>query len=140
MLAGRLPRIGVVTSALHALWSRGLRTPAPLRYGVGMGVALVASLLRIALNPAWGTSYVVGVAPHGSEVSAIPGNLMMGRHWTGCYMGGARLSRLPEIVDWYVEKKIDLDSLVTHRLRLDQIGPGFEMMKRGESIRSVVVL
>ena len=41
---------------------------------------------------------------------------MMGRHWTGCYMGGARLGRLPEIVDWYVEKKIDLDSLVTHRL------------------------
>jgi S-(hydroxymethyl)glutathione dehydrogenase/alcohol dehydrogenase len=55
-------------------------------------------------------------------------------------MGGARLGRLPEIVDWYVEKKIDLDSLVTHRLRLDQIGAGFEMMKRGESIRSVVVL
>ena len=91
-------------------------------------------------NPAWGTSYVVGVAPHGAEVSAIPGNLMMGRHWTGCYMGGARLTRLPEIVDWYVDKKIDLDSLVTHRLKLEQIGEGFEMMKRGESIRSVVVL
>jgi S-(hydroxymethyl)glutathione dehydrogenase/alcohol dehydrogenase len=91
-------------------------------------------------NPAWGTSYVIGVAPHGSEVSAIPGNLMMGRHWTGCYMGGARLGRIPEIVDWYVDKKIDLDSLITHRLRLDQIGEGFEMMKRGESIRSIVLL
>jgi S-(hydroxymethyl)glutathione dehydrogenase/alcohol dehydrogenase len=79
------------------------------------------------------------VAPHGSEVSAIPGNLMMGRRWTGCYMGGARVDRLPEIVDWYVDKKIDLDSLVTHRLELDQIGEGFEMMKRGESIRSIVV-
>ena len=45
-----------------------------------------------------------------------------------------------EIVDWYVDKKIELDALVTHRLRLDQIGEGFEMMKRGESIRSVVVL
>ena len=55
-------------------------------------------------------------------------------------MGGARLSRLPEIVDWDVDKKIDLDSLVTHRLKLEQIGEGFEMMKRGESIRSVVVL
>jgi S-(hydroxymethyl)glutathione dehydrogenase/alcohol dehydrogenase len=91
-------------------------------------------------NPAWGTSYVIGVAPHGSEVTAPPGSLMMGRHWTGCYMGGARLGRLPEIVDWYVDKKIDLDSLVTHRLKLEQIGEGFEMMKRGESIRSVVVL
>jgi len=91
-------------------------------------------------HPAWGASYVIGVAPHGSEVSAIPGHLMMGRHWTGCYMGGARLERLPQIVDWYLEKKIDLDSLVTHRLKLEQIGAGFEMMKRGESIRSVIVL
>jgi S-(hydroxymethyl)glutathione dehydrogenase/alcohol dehydrogenase len=55
-------------------------------------------------------------------------------------MGGARVDRLPEIVDWYVDGKIDLDSLVTHRLRLDQINEGFDMMKRGESIRSIVVL
>jgi S-(hydroxymethyl)glutathione dehydrogenase/alcohol dehydrogenase len=93
-----------------------------------------------ATNPAWGTSYVIGVAPHGSEVTAIPGNLMMGRHWTGCYMGGARVDKLPEIVDWYVEKKIDLDSLVTHRLPLERIGEGFDMMKSGESIRTIVVL
>jgi S-(hydroxymethyl)glutathione dehydrogenase / alcohol dehydrogenase len=91
-------------------------------------------------NPAWGASYVIGVAPYGADVSATPGNLMMGRHWTGCYMGGARLDRLPEIVDWYMEKKIELDPLVTHRLKLEQIGEGFEMMKRGESIRSVIVL
>ena len=91
-------------------------------------------------NPAWGTSYVIGVAPHGTEVSAFPGNLMMGRHWTGCYMGGARLTKLPEIVDWYVEKKIDLDSLVTHHLKLEQINEGFELMKSGESIRSVILL
>jgi S-(hydroxymethyl)glutathione dehydrogenase / alcohol dehydrogenase len=91
-------------------------------------------------NPAWGKSYVIGVAPHGSDVSATPGHLMMGRHWTGCYMGGARLERLPQIVDWYMEKKIDLDSLVTHRLRLEQINEGFEMMKNGESIRSIIVL
>lgn len=91
-------------------------------------------------NPAWGKSYVVGVAPHGAEVSATPGHLMMGRHWTGCYMGGARLTRLPEVVDWYMERKIDLDSLITHRLPLERIGEGFEMMKRGESIRCVIAL
>jgi S-(hydroxymethyl)glutathione dehydrogenase/alcohol dehydrogenase len=93
-----------------------------------------------ATNPAWGTSYVIGVAPHGSEVSAVPGNLMMGRRWTGCYMGGARVHRLPEIVDWYVDGKIDLDSLVTHRLPLERIGEGFEMMKSGESIRTIIQL
>jgi S-(hydroxymethyl)glutathione dehydrogenase / alcohol dehydrogenase len=91
-------------------------------------------------NAAWGTSYVVGVAPHGSEVSAIPGNLMMGRHWTGCYMGGARVDRIPEIVDWYVDRKIDLDSLVTHRMPLERINEGFALMKSGEAIRSVITL
>lgn len=91
-------------------------------------------------NAAWGRSYVIGVAPHGAEVTAIPGNLMMGRHWTGCYMGGARLGRLPEIVDWYVDGKIDLDSLITHRLPLERISEGFELMKSGEAIRTVVVL
>jgi S-(hydroxymethyl)glutathione dehydrogenase/alcohol dehydrogenase len=83
---------------------------------------------------------VVGVAPHGAEVTSYPGHLMMGRHWTGCYMGGARVTKLPEIVDWYVDKKIDLDSLVTHRLKLEQINEGFELMRKGESIRSVIVL
>ena len=91
-------------------------------------------------NPAWGIAYVVGVAPQGAEVAAFPGNLMMGRHWTGCYMGGARVTKLPEIVDWYVDRKIDLDSLVTHRLALEQINEGFAMMKSGESIRSVIRL
>nr|WP_322110995.1 zinc-binding dehydrogenase [Steroidobacter gossypii] len=91
-------------------------------------------------NPAWGTSYVVGVAPQGAEVTSYPGHLMMGRHWTGCYMGGARVTKLPEIVDWYVEKKIDLDSLVTHRLQLEQINEGFELMRKGESIRTVIAL
>jgi S-(hydroxymethyl)glutathione dehydrogenase / alcohol dehydrogenase len=91
-------------------------------------------------NPAWGTSYVIGVAPHGTEVTAIPGHLMMGRHWSGCYMGGARLDRLPEIVDWYVDGKIDLNSLVTHRLPLEQINRGFDMMKSGESIRTIITL
>ncbi|NLG76031.1 MAG: S-(hydroxymethyl)glutathione dehydrogenase, partial [Xanthomonadaceae bacterium] len=89
---------------------------------------------------AWGQSYVIGVAPHGSDVCATPAHLMLGRHWTGCYMGGARLDRLPEIVDWYMERKIELDSLITHRLALDQINEGFELMKRGESIRTVIAL
>lgn len=103
----------------------------------------IPAVMRQALectNPAWGVSYAIGVAPHGAELSMIPSSLFMGRQWTGCYMGGATLNRLPEIVDWYVDRKIDLDSLITHRLPLERIGEGFEMMKRGESIRSVVVL
>lgn len=89
-------------------------------------------------NAAWGTSYVIGVAPHGAEVAAIPTALMMGRRWTGCYLGGARLEHLPQVVDWYVEGRIDLDSLVTHRLPLERIDEGFELMRRGEAIRTVI--
>ena len=103
----------------------------------------IPQVMRSALectNPAWGVSYVIGVAPHGSEITTAPGNLFMGRHWTGCYMGGAQVSKLPEIVDWYVDKKIELDSLITHKLPLERIGEGFELMKRGEAIRSVIVL
>ena len=90
-------------------------------------------------HPAWGKSYVIGVAPHGADVCATPAHLMLGRHWTGCYMGGARLERLPQLVDWYMQGKIELDSLITHRVTLDQVGEGFEMMKRGEGIRTIVV-
>jgi len=46
---------------------------------------------------------------------------------------------VPKIVDWYMEHKINIDDLITHRLKLDEINKGFELMRRGESIRSVVV-
>ena len=46
---------------------------------------------------------------------------------------------MPKIVDWYMEKKINIDDLITHVLKLEDINEGFELMKRGESIRSVVV-
>ena len=103
----------------------------------------VPAVMRQALestNAAWGVAYVIGVAPFGAELTATPGNFVMGRHLTGCYMGGVRLDRLPEIVDWYVDKKIDLDSLVTHRLPLERIGEGFELMKAGDSIRTIITL
>lgn len=89
-------------------------------------------------NPAWGQSYVIGVAPQGTDVCATPAHLMLGRHWTGCYMGGARLDRLPELVDWYMEGRIELDSLVTHRFALEHINEGFDLMRRGESIRTII--
>jgi S-(hydroxymethyl)glutathione dehydrogenase/alcohol dehydrogenase len=85
-------------------------------------------------------AYIIGVAAHGAELTTFPGNLFMGRKWTGAYMGGARVSRLPEVVDWYMEGKINLDKLITHRMPLEKIGEGFALMQRGESIRSVIIL
>jgi S-(hydroxymethyl)glutathione dehydrogenase / alcohol dehydrogenase len=89
-------------------------------------------------NGSWGVSYVVGIAPAGTEVTTTPGFLMLGRRWTGAYMGGATIDKLPEVVDWYMDKKINLDSLVSHRLKLEQIGEGFEMMKSGVATRTII--
>jgi S-(hydroxymethyl)glutathione dehydrogenase/alcohol dehydrogenase len=88
----------------------------------------------------WGTSIIIGVAPAGAEISTRPFQLVTGRQWKGSAFGGARgRTDVPKIVDWYMNGKIAIDELITHRLKLDDINEGFALMKRGESIRSVVV-
>jgi S-(hydroxymethyl)glutathione dehydrogenase/alcohol dehydrogenase len=63
-----------------------------------------------------------------------------GRVWKGSAFGGARgRTDVPKIVDWYMDGKIAIDPLITHTLALEDINRGFELMERGESIRSVVV-
>ncbi|MEO8523708.1 MAG: S-(hydroxymethyl)glutathione dehydrogenase/class III alcohol dehydrogenase [Caldimonas sp.] len=88
----------------------------------------------------WGQSIVIGVAPSGAEIATRPFQLVTGRVWKGSAFGGARgRTDVPRIVDWYMDKKIAIDELITHRLKLEDINEGFALMKRGESIRSVVV-
>ena len=88
----------------------------------------------------WGTSVIIGVAAAGQEISTRPFQLVTGRNWRGSAFGGARgRTDVPKIVDWYMDGRIDIDSLITHTLPLEQINEGFELMHRGESIRSVVV-
>jgi S-(hydroxymethyl)glutathione dehydrogenase/alcohol dehydrogenase len=101
------------------------------------------TLMRQALeccHKGWGVSTVIGVAGAGQEISTRPFQLVTGRVWQGSAFGGARgRSDVPRIVDWYMEKKINIDDLITHILPLDRINEGFDLMARGESIRSVVV-
>ncbi|MCD6060283.1 MAG: S-(hydroxymethyl)glutathione dehydrogenase/class alcohol dehydrogenase [Moraxellaceae bacterium] len=88
----------------------------------------------------WGRSIIIGVAEAGAEISTRPFQLVTGRKWEGSAFGGARgRTDVPRIVDWYMEGKIDIDSLITHTMPLEDINRGFELMKRGESIRSVVL-
>ncbi|HWQ38765.1 MAG TPA: S-(hydroxymethyl)glutathione dehydrogenase/class III alcohol dehydrogenase [Burkholderiales bacterium] len=88
----------------------------------------------------WGVSVIIGVAPAGAEISTRPFQLVTGRVWKGTAFGGARgRTDVPRIVDWYMEGKIQIDPLITHTLRLEDINKGFELMRAGESIRSVVV-
>jgi S-(hydroxymethyl)glutathione dehydrogenase/alcohol dehydrogenase len=88
----------------------------------------------------WGTSVIIGVAEAGAEISSRPFQLVTGRNWRGSAFGGARgRTDVPRIVDWYMDKRIDIDSLITHTLPLERINEAFDLMHRGESIRSVVV-
>ena len=87
----------------------------------------------------WGRSIIIGVAEAGAEISTRPFQLVTGRKWEGSAFGGARgRTDVPRIVDWYMEGKINIDDLITHKLKLEDINEGFALMKRGESIRSVV--
>jgi S-(hydroxymethyl)glutathione dehydrogenase/alcohol dehydrogenase len=100
-------------------------------------------LMRQALeccHRGWGESIIIGVAGAGQEIRTRPFQLVTGRTWKGTAFGGARgRTDVPKIVDWYMEGKINIDDLITHRLPIEQINEAFELMHRGESIRSVVV-
>jgi S-(hydroxymethyl)glutathione dehydrogenase/alcohol dehydrogenase len=88
----------------------------------------------------WGQSVIIGVAAAGQEISTRPFQLVTGRIWRGSAFGGARgRTDVPKIVDWYMEGKLNIDDLITHTLPLNRINEGFDLMKSGESIRSVVL-
>ena len=87
----------------------------------------------------WGVCTVIGVAGAGEEISTRPFQLVTGRVWKGSAFGGARgRTDVPKIVDWYMEGKIDIDNLITHTMPIEQINDAFDLMHKGESIRSVV--
>ncbi len=101
-------------------------------------------LMRQALeccHRGWGVSVIIGVAGAGQEIATRPFQLVTGRVWKGTAFGGARgRTDVPKIVDWYMEKKIDIDSLITHKLPLDRINEAFDLMHEGASIRTVIDL
>ena len=100
------------------------------------------NVMRQALeccHKGWGVSVIIGVAGAGEEIRTRPFQLVTGRVWKGTAFGGARgRTDVPQIVDWYMEGKINIDDLITHVMPLEQINDGFDLMHKGESIRSVV--
>jgi S-(hydroxymethyl)glutathione dehydrogenase/alcohol dehydrogenase len=88
----------------------------------------------------WGTSIIIGVAEAGKEIATRPFQLVTGRVWKGSAFGGARgRTDVPRLVDWYMERKIEIDPMITHKLPLERINEAFDLMHAGQSIRSVVV-
>ena len=100
------------------------------------------NVMRQALeccHKGWGESIIIGVAGAGQEIATRPFQLVTGRVWRGTAFGGARgRTDVPRIVDWYMDGKIDIDSLITHVMPVDEINHAFHLMHEGESIRSVV--
>ncbi len=100
-------------------------------------------VMRTALeccHRGWGTSIIIGVAESGKEIATRPFQLVTGRVWKGTAFGGARgRTDVPKIVDWYMDGRIAIDPMITHRLPLERINEAFDLMHKGESIRSVIV-
>ena len=87
----------------------------------------------------WGVSVIIGVAPAGAEISTRPFQLVTGRVWKGTAFGGAKgRTDVPKFVEWYMDGKIEIDPMITHKITLDEINHGFELMHEGKSIRAVV--
>ena len=100
-------------------------------------------VMRTALeccHRGWGESIIIGVAESGKEIATRPFQLVTGRVWKGTAFGGAKgRTDVPKIVDWYMDGRIAIDPMITHRLPLERINEAFDLMHRGESIRSVIV-
>jgi S-(hydroxymethyl)glutathione dehydrogenase/alcohol dehydrogenase len=100
------------------------------------------NVMRQALeccHKGWGVCTIIGVAGAGQEISTRPFQLVTGRVWKGSAFGGARgRTDVPKIVDWYMEGKINIDDMITHVMPLSKINDAFDLMHKGESIRSVI--
>ena len=132
---------GDVVAHLVALTRRGADTigGADYTFDCTGNVTVMRQALE-ASHRGWGQSIVIGVAGASQEIATRPFQLVTGRTWKGTAFGGARgRTDVPRIVDWYLAGKIEIDPMITHTLRLEDINTGFDLMHRGESIRSVVV-
>lgn len=100
------------------------------------------NVMRQALetcHKGWGVSTIIGVAPAGHEISTRPFQLVTGRVWQGSAFGGARgRTDVPKIVDWYLDGRINIDDLITHVMPIEKVNEAFDLMHKGESIRTVL--
>lgn len=100
------------------------------------------NLMRAALeccHKGWGESIIIGVAGAGEEIATRPFQLVTGRVWRGSAFGGVKgRSELPQYVEKYMHKEINLDDMVTFNFPIEKINEAFHLMHEGKSIRSVI--
>lgn len=88
----------------------------------------------------WGISVIIGVAPAGQEISTRPFQLVVGRTWKGCAFGGWKSDDVAKLIDSYMRRDLLIDEFITHNMQLSDINKAFDLMHKGESIRSVIKL
>jgi S-(hydroxymethyl)glutathione dehydrogenase/alcohol dehydrogenase len=102
----------------------------------------IVSVMRQAVESArmgWGLCTIAGVAGKGELLEVVPRYLITGRRIAGASYGGAKgRDRVPELVDLYMAGDLDLESLVSRRISLDEVNDAFEAMERQEGIRTVI--
>lgn len=87
----------------------------------------------------WGCTVVLGVPPDGQAMELVPFQLQLGRRVQGSFMGNLKgRSQLPGLLDHFAAGRLNLADLVTHRLPMREVNEGFDLMRRGESLRAVV--
>ncbi|CRK89513.1 CLUMA_CG003273, isoform A [Clunio marinus] len=100
--------------------------------------------MRQALESAhkgWGVSVIIGVAGAGQEISTRPFQLVTGRVWKGTAFGGYKsVESVPELVEQYLKGIFKIDEFITHNMNLAEINDAFDLMHKGQSIRSIVHL
>jgi len=100
------------------------------------------NLMRSALeccHKGWGESVIIGVAGAGQEISTRPFQLVTGRVWRGTAFGGVKgRTELPDYVERYLAGEFKLSDFITHTMSLEEINESFDLMHKGESIRSVI--
>jgi S-(hydroxymethyl)glutathione dehydrogenase / alcohol dehydrogenase len=89
----------------------------------------------------WGLCTVCGVAGRGETLAVVPRLLITGRRVCGSSFGGLKgREDVPALVDRYLAGDIEVDPFISHRLRLDEVNRGFELMEAQDGIRSVIEL
>jgi S-(hydroxymethyl)glutathione dehydrogenase/alcohol dehydrogenase len=92
-----------------------------------------------AAREAWGLATLCGVAGKGETLEIVPRFLITGRRVTGTSFGGVKgRTQVPQLVDRWLAGEIDVEALLSHRLRLDQVNHGFELLEAQDGIRSVI--
>jgi S-(hydroxymethyl)glutathione dehydrogenase/alcohol dehydrogenase len=100
------------------------------------------AVMRQAVESArmgWGLCTVAGVAGRGETLDVVPRYLITGRRIAGSSFGGVKgRDGVPLLVERWLAGDIDVDSFISHRLTLDEVNRGFELMEAQDGIRSVI--